>query len=77
MVRNISDLGKVDQYKHNMGAVSSALSRLGTEKGGYFRGLGPSILKAAVMNATLIGPYDYLKERMFTTFGEVWPNKVM
>lgn len=77
MVRNISDLGKAEQYKHNMGALSAAFAKLGKEKGGYYRGLFPSILKAAVLNGTLIGPYDYIKERMFTTFGEVWPNTVV
>ena len=59
-----------------MGSVAEAFRKLGTERHGYYRGLVPNILKAAVLNATLIGPYDYIKERMFTTFGEVWPNTV-
>jgi hypothetical protein len=77
MVRNISDLGKTEQYRHNMGAVSDAFKRIGTEPRGYYRGLLPNIIKAAVLNGTLIGPYDYIKERMFTTFGEIWPNTVI
>ena len=77
MVRTISDLGKTSQFTHNMGAVSETLTKLGVERRGYYRGLTPSILKAIVLNGTLIGPYDYIKERMFTTFGDVWPNTVM
>lgn len=76
MVRAISDLGKKSEYRHAMGSIADGLNKVGAERGGYFRGLGPSILRAAVLNATLIGPYDYIKERMYTTFGDVWPNKV-
>lgn len=77
MVRNISDLGKTAQYRHSMGSVGECLSKIGAEKRGYYRGLGPSLLKAAILNGTLIGPYDYIKERMFTTFGDVWPNTLV
>lgn len=77
MVRTISDLGKKPEYRHAMGSVSDGLNKVRTERGGYYRGLGPSMLRAAVLNATLIGPYDYINEKMFTTFGDVWPNRAL
>lgn len=74
MVRNISDLGKSAPYTHGYSSLGSALAQIKAEPKGYFRGLGPNIAKSVVLNAFLIGPYDYLKERLYITFGDVWVN---
>lgn len=75
MVRQISDLGKAPELSHGTGnSVLAAVNKIGTEKAGYFRGLGPNMLKHIILNGFLIGPYDYIKERMYITFGDVWPN---
>mgnify|MGYP000051763504 FL=1 len=74
MVRNISDLGKTAEFSHNAGSIGGAITKLGAERGGYYRGLGPNVLKAVILNGFLTGPYDYIKERMWITFGEVWIN---
>lgn len=74
MVRQINDLGKPSELKHNLGSVGDAVGKIGAEKPGYFRGLSTNIAKAVVLNGTLIGPYDYLKERMWITFGDTVYN---
>lgn len=78
MVRQISDLGKAKEFTHGHAcSVSQAVSQLGAQRGGYWRGVGPSVLRAVVLNTSMTSPYDYLKERMWITYGEVWPNTLV
>lgn len=78
MVRQVSDLGKQKEFVHgHSNSISKAVNEVGAQKRGYFRGLTPNLLKAVLLNAFLTGPYDYLKERMWITFGDVWPNTLV
>lgn len=78
MVRQISDLGKAKEFAHGHScSLSQAASQLGAQRGGYWRGVGPSVLRAVLLNISMTSPYDYFKERMWITFGDVWPNTLV
>jgi len=36
-----------------------------------FRGGFSNVLRVIVLNASLTGPYDYLNEKMWITFGDI------
>lgn len=77
-VRQMADLGKAPELTHQVGnTVQGAFSKVTAERGGFYRGLGPNIVKHAILNLFITGPFDYLRERMWITFGDVWPNTVV
>jgi len=39
------------------------------------KGVVPSVMKAILLNVSLTGPYDYLNEKMWITFGDVNVNR--
>lgn len=41
--------------------------------GALFNGCWAYVLKAIVLNVSLTGPYDYMKEKMYVTFGDWEP----
>jgi solute carrier family 25 oxoglutarate transporter 11 len=76
MVRQISDLGRPEQFKRNYADVGAAYEKISAEKPtGIWRGLTAHLIKAVLLNIVMIGPYDQMSERMWNVFGDTYINK--
>lgn len=64
-VRQIGDLGRPEKFQRigNLNTLNN--------------GLKMNVLKTMIYNGIIIWPYDVMKEKMYVTFGDVWPNKVV
>jgi len=56
----------------------STLSTVAREEGVmalFTKGLTPHLIKIVFLNISLTGPYDFLNERLWITFGDVHTNR--
>lgn len=60
---------------HNMITTLSTLINQEGTIALFTKGLIPHFLKAVVLNISLTGPYDFLNERLWITFGDVHTNR--
>lgn len=62
-VRKIADVGRAAQFQRPdmMHNIS--------------HGVGINVLRSFVLNGILIWPYDVMKEKLYITFGDIWPNR--
>jgi len=62
-VRKIGDVGRGAQFQRpNL-------------RHNLFNGLGINVLRSMVLNGIIIWPYDVMKEKLYITFGDIWPNR--
>lgn len=73
----IADGGLPQQFRRNYTSLGDAYAKITAKEGtsGLFKGSLSFVFKMVGMNAALTGPYDYLNERMFLTFGDMDWNK--
>ena len=64
-VRKIGDVGRAAKFHHIDPWKHS------------FNGLGMNVLRACILNAIMIWPYEVMKEKMYGTFGDVFTNRVI
>jgi hypothetical protein len=63
MVRQIGDLGRASTYQR---------SNLNERP---YSGLRINVLRSMILNGIIIWPYDVMKEKLFISFGDIWPNR--
>lgn len=75
----IADGGIHKPNRRNYKSIGDAWSKIANERpGGLFRGGLANIIRAVVLNVSLTGPYDYLNEKCWITFGEMpWVNNTL
>ena len=64
-VRKIGDVGRAAQFQRT--DLRANLSN----------GLGINVFRAMVLNGIIIWPYEVMKEKLYITFGDIWPNRFM
>lgn len=73
----IADGGLPAAIRRNYASFGDAYARITAAEGinGLFRGSMAYVIKMVGVNVALTGPYDYLHEKMFLTFGDMEWNK--
>ncbi|EGR32807.1 mitochondrial 2-oxoglutarate malate carrier, putative [Ichthyophthirius multifiliis] len=69
----IADGGRLKEMRFNYTGLLNGLQQVLQQEGlsGIFKGGFANILRAIVLNISLTGPYDYLQEKMWITFGDM------
>lgn len=71
--RIVADGGIYREHRRNYKGLGDAWGRIIAEEGGnrgLFKGGLANIIRAVVLNVSLTGPYDYLNEKGWITFGD-------
>jgi solute carrier family 25 oxoglutarate transporter 11 len=67
--RMIADGGILKEYRRNYTSAMDGYGKVSAE-GGVMRGAGANIIKMILMNVSLTAPYDYIREKMWITWGD-------
>lgn len=75
--RMVSDGGKMKEWRFNYTGLIDGFNKIIAEGGSQalFRGAFANVVRAIVLNISLTGPYDYLNEKIWITFGDMTWNK--
>lgn len=65
MVRKIGELGRPAKFHR-----ADMYSRL-------YNGVWANVVRMALFNGIMIWPYDVMKEKLYVTFGDIWPNRIV
>lgn len=75
----IADGGIHKPLRRNYASMGDAWTKISNEGSrALFRGGLSNIIRAVVVNSSLTGPYDYLNEKCWITFGDMyWVNNTL
>lgn len=78
-LRTIAEGGKPKEWRWNYTGLLDGINKILSEGGNkaLFRGAQANVLRAVILNISLTGPFDYLNEKLWITFGDMTWNKHM
>lgn len=65
MVRKIGEVGRAAKFQR------------ADMNHGLYNGLTANVIRMALFNGIMIWPYDVMKEKLYVTFGDIWPNRIV
>ncbi|KAL4499932.1 hypothetical protein ABPG72_015281 [Tetrahymena utriculariae] len=76
--RTIAEGGKPKEWRWGYKGLMDGINKIAATEGGnaaLFRGSYANVLRAVILNISLTGPFDYLNEKIWITFGDMTWNK--
>lgn len=70
-IRQIIDSQTKPEWRRNYGSTSQAIEQLKKE-GSLWKGSWQNVLRHVLLNVSITGPYDYVREAMWTRFGDYY-----
>lgn len=70
-IRQILDTQTKQEWRRNYVSTSEAIELIKKE-GAMWKGSWQNVLRHVALNASLTGPYDYVREGLWTTFGDYY-----
>lgn len=76
--RTIAEGGKPKEWRWGYKGLMDGINKIAASEGGnaaLLRGAHANVLRAVILNISLTGPFDYLNEKIWITFGDMTWNK--